>query len=63
MENYDYIESGLILGLVEKKNFNKFKYTAQDFAQHGDAFKFVNKYLDNYGELPSTSTVCENYPT
>ena len=46
MENYDYIESGLILGLAEKKNFNKFKYTAQDFAQHGDAFKFVNKYLD-----------------
>ena len=63
MENYDYIESGLILGLTEKKNFNKFKYTSQDFAQHGDAFKFVNKYLDSYGELPSTNTICENYPT
>ena len=21
------------------------------------------KYLDNYGELPSTNTICENYPT
>ena len=57
MENYDYIESGLILGLTEKKNFGKFKYTSQDFAQHGDAFKFVNKYLDSYGELPRPSTL------
>ena len=48
MENYDYIESGLILGLTEKKNFNRFKYTSQDFAQHGDAYKFVTKYLDSY---------------
>jgi len=63
MENYDYIESGLILGLTEKKNFHRFKYTSQDFAQHGDAYKFVTKYLDNYGELPSTNTICENYPT
>ena len=63
MENYDYIESGLILGLTDKKNFGKFKYTSQDFAQHGDAYKFVTKYLDSYGELPNCSTICENYPT
>jgi len=63
MENFDYIESGVIFGLTDRIAFRKFKYTSKDFAQHGDAFKFLTSYYDTYGEVPSEETLCENYPT
>tara|TARA_R110002020_G_scaffold447942_2_gene660537 strand:- start:1101 stop:2339 length:1239 start_codon:yes stop_codon:yes gene_type:complete len=63
MENFDFIESGIIFGLTDRPTFRKFKYSSKDFAKHGDAFKFVNEHFDDYGETPSPETLCENFPT
>ena len=63
MENFDFVESGIIFGLTDKPAFRKFKYGSKDFAKHGDAFRFVTEYFDNYGETPSSEILCENFPT
>ena len=63
MENFDFIESGIIFGLTDRVTFRKFKYGSKDFAKHGDAFKFVNQHFDEYGETPSPAILCENFPT
>ena len=63
MENFDFIESGIIFGLTDRVTFRKFKYSAKDFAKHGDAFRFLNQHFDDYGEVPSPETLCENFPT
>ena len=63
MQSSDFIESGIIFSLDTKQALGKFKYTASDFQKHGDAYKFINTYLDKYGEFPSVKVLCENYPT
>ena len=63
MESFDFIESGIIFGLDSFENLKKFKHPTKDFAKHGDAYQFVLKYVDDYGELPSVEHVSENYPT
>ena len=63
MQSSDFIESGIIFSLDTKQALGKFKYTASDFQKHGDAYKFINNYLDKYGEFPSVKVLCENYPT
>ena len=63
MQSNDFIESGIIFSLDNKTALGKFKYTTSDFQKHGDAFKFVTKHFDTYGEFPSADTLCENYPT
>ena len=51
MQSSDFIESGIIFSLDTKQALGKFKYTASDFQKHGDAYKFINNYLDKYGEF------------
>ena len=63
MENYDFIESGIIFGLTDRSAFRKFRYSAKDFATHGDAFRFLTQYFDDYGDSPSSETLIANYPT
>jgi len=63
MENFEFIESGIIFGLQDRVAFRKFRYSSKDFAKHGDAFKFVADHFDNYGETPSPESLCENFPT
>ena len=63
MDNYDFIESGIIFGLADREAFRKFRYTSKDFSTHGDAFKFLTTYFDEYGHSPSTETLVVNYPT
>ena len=63
MDNYDFIESGLIFALTDREAFRKFRYTSKDFSTHGDAFKFLTTYFDEYGHSPSTETLLANYPT
>ncbi len=63
MDNYDFIESGIIFALTDREAFRKFRYTSKDFASHGDAFKFLTTYFDDYGHSPSTETLLANYPT
>ena len=63
MQSNDYIESGIVFALNSKNALDKFKYSSNDFQKHGDAFKFVVNYFDQYGEFPTVETVCESYPT
>ena len=63
MDNYDFIESGILFGLTDREAFRKFRYTSKDFSTHGDAFKFLTTYFDEYGHSPSTETLIVNYPT
>ena len=63
MENYDFIESGIIFGLTDRSAFRKFRYTAKDVATHVDAFRFLRQYFDDYGHSPSSETLLANYPT
>ena len=63
MESFDFIESGIVFGLQDIKGIRKFRYIDRDFATHGDAYNFVLKYFDEYGESPSASVLTENFPT
>ena len=63
MDNYDFIESGIIFALTDREAFRKFRYTSKDFSTHGDAFKFLTTYFDEYGHSPSTEILVVNYPT
>ena len=63
MESFDFIESGIIFGLDNFESLKKFKHPSKDFAKHGDAYQFLLKYVDDYGELPSVEHMSENYPT
>ena len=63
MESFDFIESGIIFGLDSFNSLKKFKHPSKDFAKHGDAYKFLVKYVDDYGEFPTIDHLCENYPT
>lgn len=63
MDNYDFIESGLIFALTDREAFRQFRYTPKDFSTHGDAFRFLTTYFDEYGHSPSTETLLANYPT
>ena len=63
MASFDYIESAIVFGLDSKTNLRAFKYIEKDFAKHSDAFTFVVKYFDEYGEFPSPDVLHENFPT
>jgi len=63
MESFDFIESGIVFGIQDIKGIRKFRYIDKDFATHGDAYNFVLKYFDDYGEPPSVSALTENFPT
>ena len=63
MESFDFIESGIVLGLTDFDQLRKFKHPSKDFAKHSDAYQFLLKYVDDYGEFPTISHLCENYPT
>ena len=62
MESFDYIESGVIFGLDNKKSLRTFNKHSVDFSVHGDAFRFLISYFDDYGEFPAQSILTENFP-
>ena len=63
MDNYDFIESGIVFALTDREAFRKFRYTSKDFSTHADAFRFLTSYFDEYGHNPSIETLMANYPT
>ena len=62
MENFNFIESGLIFGLCESQNFKAFTHPVKDFAQHGETYKFIQEYLDEYTEFPTNQVLIEKFP-
>jgi replicative DNA helicase len=63
MPSYEFIESAIIANLDNKYNLKDFKFSVKDFAKHGDAYKFIVKHFDQYGEFPSFDVLSENFPT
>ena len=63
MESFEFIESGIVFGLESPKAILQFRYTTKDFAIHGDAYEFLLRHFDNYGEFPSPEILQENFPT
>ena len=63
MPSFEYIESAIVFGLDNKKTLNSFKHAEKDFAKHGDAYKFIIQYFDQYGEFPTPEILNENFPT
>ena len=63
MESFEFIESGVVFGLDSGKALRQFRYSTRDFAVHGDAYDFVLRHFDNYGEFASPETLQENFPT
>ena len=47
MEKFEFIESAIILGLNSFETLKKFKHVQSDFVMHGDAYRFLIKYVDD----------------
>ena len=62
MENFNFIESGLIFGLCESNNYKAFTHPVKDFANHGEAYKFIQEHLDEYKEFPKCEVLLEKFP-
>tara|TARA_R100001509_G_scaffold164407_1_gene141878 strand:- start:88 stop:1329 length:1242 start_codon:yes stop_codon:yes gene_type:complete len=62
LENFNFIESGLIFGLCESNNYKAFTHPVKDFANHGEAYKFIQKHLDEYKEFPKCEVLLEKFP-
>ena len=63
MPSFEYIESAVVFGLDNKTSLRSFKHSEKDFSKHNDAYKFVLRFFDDYGEFPSPEVLCENFPT
>jgi len=63
MEKHEFIESAIVLGLNSFETLKKFKHVQSDFVMHGDAYKFLIKYVDNYSDFPTVELLLESYPT
>jgi len=63
VESFDFIESGIVFGLDTAKALKEFRHPPNNFASHGDAYKFLVKFFDDYGEIPSADILQENFPT
>ena len=63
MEKYEFIESAIVLGLNSFETLKKFKHVQSDFVMHGDAYRFLIKYVDDYSDFPTVELMLESYPT
>ena len=61
--NFEFTESGLIFSIKDRETMRKFKYTAEDFSSHGEAFKWLKKYVDTEGKFPSIDMIRTVQPT
>lgn len=63
MENFNFIESGIIFGLCDSGNYKQFTYSPKDFAEHGETYKFIQEYLDEYSESPTPQVLIDKFST
>lgn len=61
--SYEFIESALIFGLNTPDRLKAFNYHSNDFAVHGEAFKFIGEYLDEYYEFPTEEFLLDKFST
>ena len=63
MENYNFIESGIIFGLCDAGNYKQFGFGVKDFVEHADAYLFIQDHIDEYKEFPKTEVLLEKFNT
>jgi len=63
LENFNFIESGIIFGLCDSGNYKQFTYSPKDFAEHGETYKFIQEYLDEYSESPTPQVLIDKFNT
>ena len=63
MENFNFIESGVIFSLCDSGNFKNFTYSPKDFAEHGETYKFIQQYIDEYSDFPTPEILLEKFDT
>ena len=61
MENFNFIESAIIFGLCDAGNYKQFTYNPKDFAEHGKAYEFIQSYIDDYKEFPTSEVLVEKF--
>ena len=61
MENFNFIESGIIFGLCDSGNYKQFTYSPKDFAEHGAAYEFIQNYIDDYKDFPTFEILIEKF--
>ena len=62
IQNFGFIESGIIFGLDSFEKLKKFKYNSQHFYQHADAYKFVLNFVDKYSSFPTLDQLLVSFP-
>ena len=62
IQNFGFIESGIIFGLDSFEKLKKFKYNSQHFYQHADAYKFVLNFVDKYSSFPTLDQLIVSFP-
>ena len=63
MENFNFIESAVIFSLCDSGNFKNFTHSPKDFAEHGETYKFIQEYIDEYTEFPTPEILLEKFDT
>lgn len=63
MENFNFIESAVIFSLCDSGNFKNFTHSPKDFAEHGETYKFIQEYIDEYTEFPTPEVLLEKFDT
>ena len=63
MENFNFIESAVIFSLCDSGNFKNFTHSPKDFAEHGETYKFIQEYIDEYTEFPTAEILLEKFDT
>ena len=63
MENFNFIESAVIFSLCDSGNFKSFTHSPKDFAEHGETYKFIQEYIDEYTEFPTAEILLEKFDT
>lgn len=58
------LENKLLSKVLDEKNFfilKKFNISESDFAVHADVYRFIEKYVKEYSQIPDYRTVVENF--
>jgi len=63
LENFNFIESAVIFSLCDSGNFKNFTHSPKDFAEHGETYKFIQEYIDEYTEFPTPEVLLEKFDT
>ena len=61
-KSFSFIESAVVLGFQEDKDFQQTRISAKHFALFGGAYTFLNDYYNEHGSAPPSSLLFEKFP-